>query len=365
VTPSSAAVPPVPGETPLLQQGPLGVRPRLSYRLLYGDGIQSTLGNPVTTTIQYIIPGVLFELGAHWTLDYSPTWTFYSNHTFRNTVDHAASLAGAYTSGDSSFGFSQSYTLSSPTLIETGQQTRQESYVTAIDVSHRLGPSTLLDISATQSVLHADAFTSSHEWSVAGMLHYQFSAQLDAALGLSVGYVNVNVGSDMTTTRPQAQISWRPTDKISVDAHGGVESRSFRTGGESNQDNPVYGASIHYQPIDTTTLTVETSRAVATSYFSSEITKSTGWGASLQQRLLEDFFLSVGFTQGKTTYVATESTVIAGRDDENHSFNVRLSTTFLRRGSIAVFYQKSHNSSNAAGYGFSSNQYGLEIGYRF
>ena len=364
ITPSKEE-PAEPKEAPLLQQGILSVRPRMSYRLVSGDGIQSTLGHPVTTTIQSLSPGVLLGLGEHWTLDYAPTWTFYSNRTFRDTVDHAASLAAGYSSGESTIGFSQTYTLASPTLVETGQQTRQESYATGINGSHRLGHYTLMDLAASQSVMHADAFTSSRSSTVSGMLHYQFSERLDMAGGLSVAFVDVNVGPDMTTTRPQAQIGWRPTDKVSLDIHGGVENRGFRSGGMSNMSNPVYGASVRYRPVESTTLALDANRGVSTSLFANEITKSTGWGANLQQRLLEEFSLSFGYTEAKTDYLATETTVTAGRDDKDYSFNVRLSTTFLRRGSIGVFYQKGHNSSNTLGYGFSTNQYGLEIGYRF
>jgi hypothetical protein len=44
---------------------------------------------------------------------------------------------------------------------------------------------------------------------------------------------------------------------------------------------------------------------------------------------------------------------------------VRLSTTILRKGSIAVLYQNSHDTSNVGGYGFSSQQIGFELSYRF
>ena len=361
----SETVSAVPEENPWLEQGLTSVRPHLSYRLLRGDGIQSNLGQPATTTIQSIAPGVLFGLGIHWTLDYTPTWTLYSNHTFRDTVDHAASLQGGYSYGDWSLGISQSYISASPTLIETGQQTRQETYSTEINASRRLGIRTRLEVALSQSVRFADAFTSFRDWSASGWLHDQLSSRLDAAVGLSGGYVNVSAGSDMTYARPQGQLTWQATDKLSMKIRGGIETRSFRTGGEGDMNSPAWGASVQYQPVETTTLALEANRDVTTSYFANQIAKGTGWSASLRQRLLQEFYLSVGAAQRKTDYVATEGTVTAGRDDRNYAVTLRLSTTFLRRGSIAVLYQKSHNSSNSSGYGFSSNQFGLEVGYRF
>jgi hypothetical protein len=352
-------------EGPLAQWGLVSVRPHLLYRLLYGDGIQSSPGQPVTTAIQQFAPGILFGLGTHWTLDYTPTWTLYSSHAFRNTLDHAVSLLGGTSYGDWTFGFSQGYVSSSPTLVETGQQTRQEIYSTGINASYHLGIRTLLDMAVSQNVRSADTFTSSRDWSTSDWLHYQFSPRLDAAIGLSCGYVNVSAGSDMTYTRPQGQITWKATDKISVNVQGGVENRKFHSGGAGDLNSPVYGASVQYQPVETTRLILGATRDVSASYFENQVIKSTGWNAGLEQRLLQEFYLSVGFAQRKARYVATTNGFTAGRDDQNDSFDVRLRTTFLRRGSIAVLYQINHNSSNFSGYGFSSHQIGLEIGYRF
>ena len=55
----------------------------------------------------------------------------------------------------------------------------------------------------------------------------------------------------------------------------------------------------------------------------------------------------------------------AGRDDNMYAFTVALRTTLLRRVTVALLFQNSRNSSNNTGYGFSSHQIGLEIGYRF
>jgi len=106
-------------------------------------------------------------------------------------------------------------------------------------------------------------------------------------------------------------------------------------------------------------------RSVAPSYFTSQITRGDGWTAGLDQRLLQEFHLGLSFGQQKTSYLATASDVSAGRDDKVNSLGVRLSTTILRKGSIAVLYQNSHDTSNVGGYGFSSQQIGFELSYRF
>jgi hypothetical protein len=117
--------------------------------------------------------------------------------------------------------------------------------------------------------------------------------------------------------------------------------------------------------LETTSFSLSASRAVAASYFANEVTVSTGWNAAVQQRLLGKLQLSVGVGQQKVSYVSVTNSVSADRSDRYDTFNVSLGTSFLSRGRISTFYNISRNSSNAAGYGFSSHQIGLELSYRF
>src|SRR5215203_4133571 len=59
-------------EGPLAQWGPIAVRPHFLYGLSYGDGLL----NPgqlesQSSTIHTVSAGVLFEVGKHWTVDYT------------------------------------------------------------------------------------------------------------------------------------------------------------------------------------------------------------------------------------------------------------------------------------------------------
>jgi hypothetical protein len=365
VVPGGSAVPKAPADSPLAQWGPVAVRPHLIYRLTYGDGIQSSLGQPVTTGIQEISPGILFGLGSHWTLDYTPTWTFYSNRRFTDTLDHTAGLNGGTAYGDWTFRFSQDYSRASPPLVETAQQTKQETYATGINASDRVGLRTVLDMSVSQDVRLTQRFTNTREWSTQEWLHYEVSPRLDAAIGLGYGYVGITPGPDMTYWKPDGQIAWKATDKISFNVQGGVERRKSRAIDAKVLTNPILNAAVAYQMLETTSFSFGASRAVAASYFANEVTVSTGWNAAVQQRLLGEFHLSVGVGQQKVSYVSVSNRLAAGRSDRYDSFNVGLSTTFLRRGGVSTFYRISRNSTNAAGYGFSSHQIGVELSYRF
>jgi len=365
------AVPPAEAAAGTLQQtspfkwGPVTFYPHLFYRFLYGDGIQSSPGQQSTTAVHSLSPGVRLDLGTHWTLDYTPTWTFYSNRKFKDTLDHALDLAGGTSYEDWTLQFSQGYTYSNDPLIETGAQTTQQSFSTAFTASYRFGSRMMLDSTISQNLQFTKGLSDSREWSDLERLHYQFSKYLDTFVGLGLGYVKQSKSPDAAYVRPNVGIACHPTDKISFEASAGVENRRFRSSTQPDLNSPVFTASVGYQPVATTKLTLAANREVDPSPFAGQITKSTTLSADLNQRLLQNFYMDTSVNHEAVNYVSSVNTNSAERHDKNYSINVKLSTTFLVRGTVAVFYQYSNNSSTAAGFAFTSHQGGLEIGYRY
>jgi len=347
------------------QWGVLGFRPHFFYRYSYGDGIQTQPGLQRTSSVQTVAPGMLVDIGTHWTADYTPTWTFYSNRAFSDNVAHSADLTGVASFTDGNLNFVQRYAKSDNPLIETGQQTRQETATTALTVNYALTQKTRLEASIDQDLRYVSGAPNSYEWSTQEWLHYQFSNRIDTAVGFGFGYVNVEPGTDMTYTRPQVRVGWRPTEKLSFDVHGGAEQREFRQSNAGSLNNPVYGASVQYRPIDVTTISIQGDRGVTASYFANQVTENTTWSANLNQRLLEVLHLSASVSRGKSNYVATIAGLATNRDDVSTSYVVRLGTSFLHHGTIGVVYQHVRNSSNASGFSFSSDQTGVEVGYSY
>lgn len=351
-------------QTQPFQWGPVTLRPDLFYRFLYGNGIRSSTNQSLTTAIHEIAPGFLFEIGRHWTLDYTPTWRLYSNNQFRDTLDHSVRLSGGTAYENWVLGLVQSYVSSSTPLVETGTQTDQETYSTALNASCRLNSKLSLDLAVNQDFIFASQFQSSREWSTLDWLNYEFWPRLDAGAGAGFGYVNVDTGSDMTYEQFQGRVAWRATDQTSFQIHGGVEVRQFLSGGGGDLVNPVAGAVIQYQPFEATKISLSADHVVAVSYFTNQVAESTDIGGAVNQRLFKKLYLDLGGGYHTVKYVATGG-VSAGRKDEYYSFNVMLSCQFLKRGTFAAFYQVSDNSSSQPGYGFSSSQFGLEVRYRY
>jgi len=361
--PAGAA--PSPQETQPFRYKFLTLRPHPYYQALYGDGILVAPGQPVNTVIQEVAPGFLLDIGDHWNLDYTPTWTFYSNDRFKNTLDHAVKLTGGTTYEDWIFKLSQSYTDSSSPDVETATQTSTKTYSTAIDASYVINSKMSLDLNANQNFVSADQFQSYREWSTLDWLNYQFWPRLNVAVGVGLGYDDVDMSPDMLFERYQGRINWRVTDKIGFQFHGGVEDRQVLNSNTGDIINPVFGCGIQYQPFQNTKLSLNADRAVAQSYLQNEVTESTTINGDLNQQLLKRLNLDLQGGYQNTKYIDSISGTTANRTDNYYFVNTRLSCSFLKRGTIAIFFQISDNSSSQSGFGFSSHQSGFEIGYRY
>src|ERR1019366_6984574 len=150
---SAAPLSPVP---PLLRWGSLTLQSQVFYQLSYGNGLQATPGQSSSSLINEVDPGILFQWGSHWALDYTPILRFYSSSAFQNTFDNEVTLTGGTTYEDWSFGLSQSYASSSQPLIETGAQTDQQTFFTGLNATYQMGSQTSLQLGANQNFRFLD-----------------------------------------------------------------------------------------------------------------------------------------------------------------------------------------------------------------
>ena len=363
----------------LLQWGPVALHPHVDYQFLYGNGIQSSPGQQQNTIVQEVSPGVQFNLGDHWTLDYTPTLSFYSSSRFRNTVDQSVQLGWGTACGDWFLSGSQSYASSSDPNVETAAQTDQETYSTALNASYQFNDKISLDMGLSQNLNYVgngasptnylQNLANSKAWSTMDWLNYQFWPRFNAGIGAGFGYTIQDGSPDSINEQYQARVNWRATDKISFQLSGGVEDQQYLSGGASDLVTPIFGATIQYQPFEQTKLSLSASRTVSTSYFQNQVVESTGITGDLNQRLLGKLYLDLSGGYGTSKYISSiGSSSVAlstGRTDNYYSFNARLTRPLLKQGTVSMFYQYSDNSSSQSGFAYTSNQVGIEIGYRY
>jgi hypothetical protein len=359
----------------LLQYGPVIAHPHASYSFGYGTGIASGINNGQDTVIQQLSPGLTVDLGRQWSLDYTPTMVFYSSRQLQDGVNHAASLTGGASYEDWHFSLMQSFSSSDSPITETATQTSQQNYTTALGASYVFNDKISADFGVNQSVNSVENFQDSYNWSTMEWVNYAFAPRLNAGLGIGGGYTTVEDNSGTGVNNPdsvnemlQARVNWRATEKISFQVSGGLEDQQFLASGYSDSLNPIFSASIQYQPFKVTQISLAASRTVGSSdyYIIAQSTEATTVSLSLNQRVLVKYNLNLGAGYTQTDYsVALSGFGGSNRTDDTYSINASFGRNFLKRGNWAITYQYLDNSSGTAGYGQRSNQIGFQIGYRY
>ena len=352
--------------------GPVTARPHLDTTYSYGNNIRSRAGANANTVMEQVSPGSLFELGSKWRLEYTPTLSFYSSKQFQDTLAHRVHLLGGAAYGEWYFGLSQSYQATSQPLIETGRQTDQETFDTALSANRHFNSKLLLELSLDQSYRDAQAYSSSRSWSSMDWLNYQVAPRVSIAAGLGGGYQNVDKSPDMIFEQIQGRLNVHIAEKINLVLSGGGEIRQILVAGADNLINPIYSASILYHPFEQTTLSLSGSRTVQASLLQGYITEATGISLAVNQRLLGVLHMTLSGGFRNTQYLRSFGSLALDRQDDTTTFSARLSYGFVKRGTIAIFYDYHDNNSASTiagfalgGFGYTGSQVGLNLSYRF
>jgi len=343
----------------------LTLRPHVDYQLLYGTGILVTPGQPEDTTIQQISPGLRLDIGDHWILDYTPSWTIYSNNRFQNVFGQSASLTGGTVYENWILGLAQTYTDSSAPQTETAAQTREQVFNTTVNGSYTMNSKMSLDLQLNQVFNSTELFQNYRETSTMDWLNYHFWDRFNMGVGLGIGYDNVDASPDMLFEQYMGRINWRATDKISFQLHGGVEDRQFLGGNYSSLLTPVFGAGIQYLPFEHTQISLNAGRTINVSAFQNQINENVGFDLNLNQRLLGKLILNVDGGYQNINYVTVAATSTSVRTDDYYFLNTRLSLAVLTRGQVSVFYQVTDDSSTSPGFSYTSHQVGVELSFAY
>ena len=356
-----------------IQLGSVTFHPHLFYQILYGDGVLVRPGTPTVSTLQMIAPGLRLNLGTHWVFDYTPTQTIYSNPAFDDTLTHAISLNGGYRYGEWQFQVSQNYVTSSQSRIETGRQTDQKTYATALTASYRFGEHMALDTILNQQVLLvknppstplAARSPTTRDRFISERLNYIFSPRLRANVSVDMGYTSIDPGSDLTFTRPQVQFVWQPVQKLTFNLQGGFESRKFRSGLAQNQTTSTYNGIIADQPVESTTISFYLTRETPPSYVVNQTTQYNRWNIVLDQKVYKSITMHTGYSEEHSNYNSNADGATA-RADKGYLYNLRLEATLFQRVGIKALYQHRKQNSDSPGLSFAGSYVGFEIDYTY
>jgi hypothetical protein len=375
----------VPGFAPargpgVYQAGLLNVHVGLAYSFLYGTGIEAQPGERSATVEHVVAPSLTIDLGTHWTLAYSAALSYYSgNANLTDSTGQFVTLSGGTTYEGWAFGLSQSYSLSSTPLIETGTQTEEEDYVTALSVSRQLTGGFSITVGLNQSFRFAQQFNDVHEWSANGAINYTLSPKLQVGLNVGGGYDEDSTSPNLTFETYQGILMFNPGIKTTVNLSGGIQEESFDISGVPASTSPIFSASIAYQILKDTSISLNAGRTVSPTFFSNQVETATTVGVGLLQHLSQKLNLSVTGSYGTSSYqsiepgplpkyflgIPTTTPLQVTRNDVITYIGANLSYAFRPRLNGSVSYSYGENSSSQDAFSYSSSQFTVQVSYQY
>lgn len=345
--------------------GPISVRPGLGFRYIYGDGLLGQSGEQQDSSLQEISPNFDFEIGERFTANYSPTWRIYADEAFKDVVDHSAGFTGEGQLGTWTFGFDQDYGFRTQSLIEAGRQAEEESWSTSLNAFHPFTNSVYYNSSLIQDVRDVEDFTDSTQWAFTNRLHYAPSPHIDYAVSGTYGYTDIDPGLNMEFQQYTASIGFNPSEKTQIELEAGVDVREFDFSGAEEFSNPIFNATMSYSPRETTTLSASAERSYESSLFEDTVVEREGFRLNFRQRLLDKFDIDLGYNNTTSVFADELGSSVGARDDENESYDARLSAMVLYKIRMSAFYRHIRNVSNIDGFEFDSDQVGVEARYQY
>jgi len=336
----------------------------VSYNLQYGDGLTSQVGSDVKSTVHTLSPRVVANFAERITVSYSPSFTWYSNSALDRHTNHIATASIAGMIDEVSVNGGLNYSSSEDPLVETGRQTKQESWGASASAGFPLTDRTTLDANVSQQTRLTDTFADVRSYSGGLYARYAYTPQLDLSLGGSISHNEVDPGADLLSRQITGRAGWRPGPRLNVDLEVGLDISKMDDSNRGNESNPVYGLNLSYQLFEPTRLSIGGRRSIGASYFADQFSKNTGWNVSVSQRLLTHFSLSAGYDYSTNDYVSKDTGGTAvGRSDTYKSFYAQLGTSFLQHWSAAITYRHGSNDSNVRLFARDTTVYGLSVSW--
>lgn len=341
-----------------------GLHPYALYRFQSVDGLPNGPGNRFSTNVHEIAAGISWRIGDHWVVDYSPSWTYYSHDDLEDSVDHSLLVNWGTTYRNWRFNANHRTNTSNTVLFETAAQTERDTFQTtasaAVALNSQFGSETRLG----HNVRLAETFSDFREYTIEQRLVVQLAERIDGSLGATYGYADVSNAADHEYITPRIIVDWLVGQKLSLHGALGVEYRQFDD--DSETDNPVYDISLNYTPVEATSFSLGYNRSLSPSLFQDAVVRREVIEASLTQRLFGRLFLTLSAGRREADYQSRAVGALQGRRDRNEYYSARLSTVFLERGILAIFYQpEGDNTSNRPNFDYSVRTVGAEVRYNF
>jgi len=299
-------------------------------------------------------------------LDFAPDFRIYTEHSSFDTIDYAGFFSGIYGFSRLTVGLDQDFTRRTDTVADVRNLITAEELTTRLTLKYDLSDRTCVEVNGRfRDYSYEDPrFFGSRQWANMNWINRQLSGKLNAGLGVTIGYWDIDRSPSQTYEQVLARAIYRVGQKLDFTASAGGEWRQFG-GGAADALNPVFSLSGTYAPVSTTSLTLEGHQTQQTSIgYSDQNYTETGFSLSVRQQVLDRFAAILAASYYITDYSATDAQSTVSREDHYYTIRLTIEVPLSARWVSSVFYEHRGDDTGDA-YAWSNNRAGLKVTWRF
>ncbi|MFM8469199.1 MAG: outer membrane beta-barrel protein [Limisphaerales bacterium] len=379
---------------PLFQIGSVNVRPHATYSVVYDDNIflehkskfLGTQGQPGRDHdfVHTFTPGLKLDAGdaaarqaAYFTANYEAAFTRFTHNSGSDATDHNAMIGFGGKLNRLHVGVEQSLQSRSDAdaaNLAANGRVKRKTWDTKVESDYEVSEKTSVSLDLKQTVgdYKAPLFDSTDRMATL-WLDYQVLPKVKMGAGAGVGYLQVdgtaaNHNANSAYYQGLVRLAWSATEKLTINASGGIEHRNIQERGAADPDGFVFGVSADWKASERTTVALSATRGrKASNAQVAQLNEETALTGSIKHSLFDRVSLSLDGGYSYSHYKATSTASGALRDDNYFYAKPGLTYKFVERAQATLYYQYRRNDSTFADNGndFYNNQLGLELSYRF
>lgn len=349
---------------------------RLSLAATYDDNIFISRSNKTGDWVFTVEPSITFGVGDvfgrsgnYLRVDYQPGFSFFSENSSQNNVQHSFRAAGAYTFNRLSVNFGQSIQILNGADTDVGTRVSRHVYQTTLGMSYAISGKTSVDAGFNYTY---NSYKNQVDSDIVGAslyFNWIYSPKWTFGLGGTWALTRIEgpLSPDQTSEQVNFRANYQATGKLSFNVSFGVEFRQF-DGFRGGTTTPIFEIGMVYQPFDGTTVTLRGGRRTQnSSILVGQNFTTTSFGVSIRQRFIQRIFVTAGVQFENSDYNENVRGLISGRSDNYVTFNIGLDYSVREGLTLGAFYTHRENTGNSLSrpFEFSNNQYGVRATVSF
>ncbi|MGJ8725822.1 MAG: surface lipoprotein assembly modifier [Roseibacillus sp.] len=337
--------------------------------LAYDNNIFQTPDNETSSLVAQLEPSVGWTAGSKdgtWVrLAYEAAAIVYFAQTEDSRIDHRVSVDGGVKGKTLSLAYSAGWAKVGSPSADIGGASDRHEWGGRAGVTYTPKGKVSYEFFADRAVVDQvePAFFDFYQSSAGIAARYRHSRKTQVEAAYRFGQVEVDGSGKQTFHRLGLQALWSPRSKVSFSLEGGMEYRNYEVG---SGVEPYLAARVDWTPRAKTALYLEAyRREEASAALEGENFQLMGIRAGVNQRLRDGW--SVGLEVGRETtdYFGIAGLPESGREDTITYVRPSLRYSFGEDSELVVLYQWSKSDSTDSDFGYSNQQLGVSMNYRF